>query len=158
MIEIPHKEILLLILGTLSTFLLWRVQHQKDKIKNIESQLSERKYKLYSDLVYIIIDVMNAGKTGKTISEKDILQRMLDIKRDMFLYAPDRIFKTFTQWTLELNKANTSTTHFKIYFKMMKLVRKDMGQNSTKISLDDFMLFLMQSEDEYKKFKETQGW
>lgn len=156
--EIPYKEILLLILGTLSTFLIWRVQHQKDKIKDIESQLSERKYKLYSDLVYIIFDIMNGSKIGKPISEKDLVKRMLDIKRDMFLYAPDLIFKTFTEWTLALNNQNNATTHFKIYFKMMKLVRKDMGMSSTKIELKDFMLFLMQSEDEYKKFQEQNGW
>ena len=48
MTEIPFREISLLILGTLSTFLIWRIQHQKEKIKNIESQLSDRKYKMYS--------------------------------------------------------------------------------------------------------------
>jgi hypothetical protein len=156
--EIPYKEILLLILGTLSTYLIWRVQHQKDRIKDIESQLSERKYKLYSDLVYIIFDVINSNKLGKPISEKDLVKRMLDIKRDMFLYAPDIIFKTFTEWTLALDNANNSTAHFKIYFKMMKLVRKDMGQSSTKIELKDFMIFLLQSETEYKKFEKINGW
>ena len=156
--EIPYKEILLLILGTLSTFLIWRLQHQKDKIKDIESQLSERKYKLYSELVYIIFDILNASKVGKAISEKDIVKRMLDIKRDMFLYAPDVIFKTFTEWTLALNKSNATMNHFKIYFKMMKLVRKDMGQTSTKLELDDFMLFIMQNEEGYNEFKKTNGW
>lgn len=36
MSDLPYKEILLLILGTLSTYLIWRVQYQKEKIKNIE--------------------------------------------------------------------------------------------------------------------------
>ncbi|KVV16393.1 hypothetical protein AP058_00071 [Flavobacterium sp. TAB 87] len=33
--EIPYIEILLLILGTVKCILIWRVQHQKDKIKDI---------------------------------------------------------------------------------------------------------------------------
>lgn len=156
--EIPLKEISLLILGTLSTFLIWRVQHQKDKIKNVESQLSDKKYQMYSDMIYIIFDLLNGDKIGKTVSQKALLTRILDIKRDMFIYAPDEIFKKFTKWTLEIKGTDNSVTHFKTYFELMKLVRKDMGQKNTKLSLDDFMLFLMQDEEEYEKFKLMYGW
>ena len=48
--------------------------------------------------------------------------------------------------------------HFKTYFELMKLVRIDMGQTKTKLSLDDFMLFLLQSKETYKEFKEVNGW
>ena len=40
----------------------------------------------------------------------------------------------------------------------MKLVRKDMGQKKTKLNIDDFMLFYMQSEEEYERFKIEYGW
>ena len=72
MTEIPYKEISLLILGTLSTFLIWRIQYQKDKIKNIESQLSDRKYKMYSELIYLIFDITNAEKLGEEKTQQDI--------------------------------------------------------------------------------------
>lgn len=156
--EIPYKEILLLLLGTLSTFLLWRLQHQKDRIKNIESQLSERKYKLYSELIYLIFDVMNSNKLDIKLTQNEILKRILNIKKEMFIYAPDEVFRAFTKWTLELKKADIGVNHFKKYFEVMKLARKDMGQISTKIDLDDFMLFIMQDEEEYKKFKEQNSW
>jgi hypothetical protein len=158
MTEIPYKEISLLILGTLSTFLIWRIQYQKDKIKNIESQLSDRKYKMYSELIYLIFDITNAEKLGEEITEQDILKRILGIKRDMFLYAPDEMFKTFTNWTLELKDQTNGTRHFKTYFELMKLARQDMGQIKTKIKLDDFMLFYMQDELAYKEFKRINGW
>ena len=156
--EMPIKEILLLILGTLSTFLLWRLQYQKDKIKNVESQLSDKKYKMYSELIYIIFDLSGGEKIGKKVSHNELLKRILAVKRDMFIYAPDEIFKKFTKWTLEINKANNSVSHFKTYFELMKLVRKDMGQKDTKLNIDDFMLFYMQNEDEYEKFKTMYDW
>jgi hypothetical protein len=157
--KIPYKEILLSLLGTLSAFLIWRVQHQKDKIKDIESQLSEKKYKLYSEIVYLIVDLSMASKMGeKPLTEKDIQKRLLTAKREMFLYAPDNIFKTYTAWTLELQGPNPGVSHFKTYFKMMKLIRKDMGFGASKINLDDFMLFLMQNKEEYQKFKEVNNW
>lgn len=154
----PYKEILLLILGTLSTFLIWRLQYQKDKLKDIENQLSDRKYKMYSDVIYLLFDIINSSKNNDAISDTAITKRILNIKREMFIYAPDHIFKTFTKWTLELNNPESAVTHFKIYYQMMKLIRKDMGHTSTKIDLDDFMLFLMQNEEEYMKFKQIYNW
>ncbi|XLS28094.1 hypothetical protein ACJD0Z_12890 [Flavobacteriaceae bacterium M23B6Z8] len=158
MTEFPIKEVLLLILGTLSTFLLWRVQYQKEKIRNVESQLSDKKYQMYSELVYILFDISGGEKIGKKVSQRDLLKRILAIKKDMFIYAPDKIFKKFTDWTLEIENNNGSVNHFKVYFELMKLVRKDMGQKNTKISIDDFMLFYMQSRSEYEKFKIEHGW
>lgn len=156
---IPLKEILLLILGTLSTFLIWRVQFQKDKIKNIETQLSEKKFQIYSELVYIIFDTMHGDTIGKKVTDKELLKRILDIKKNMFLYASDEMFQSFKEWTLELQKPeNNGVDHFKKYFELMKLVRKDMGQSNSKISLDDFMIYIMQNEEEYKKFKLTYNW
>ncbi len=155
--EVPYKEILLLLLGTLSTFLIWKIQYQKEKIKTIENLLSDKKYKLYSELIYIFFDITQGEKIGKTMTQKELLKRLFDIKKDMFLYAPDELFKTFTEWTLQIDKGQT-IDQFKTYFKLIKLVRKDMGQIKTKIELDDFMLFYMQSESEYKKFKEIHKW
>jgi len=152
------KEILLLLLGSLSTYLIWRVQYQKEKIKNIENAISDKKYKLYSELVYIIIDAMHGEKVEKKLTDKDLLERILLIKRDMFLYANDEMFKKFIDWGLETTKNANKTDHFKIYYELMKLARKDMGQVDTKITLDDFMLFLIQNEDEYMKFKQQNNW
>lgn len=160
MIEnLPIKEISLLILGTLSTYLIWRVQFQKDKIKNIETQLSEKKFQIYSELVYIIFDTIHGEKIGKKVNDKELLKRILDIKKNMFLYASDEMFESFKNWTLELQKpGNNGVDHFKKYFELMKLVRKDMGQSNSKISLDDFMIYIMQNEEEYGKFKELYNW
>ncbi len=76
----------------------------------------------------------------------------------MFLYAPDEMFKTFTNWTLELRNQTNGTIHFKIYFELIRLVRKDMRHIKTTIKLDDFMLFYMQDELAYKEFKRINGW
>jgi len=125
--NIPFKEILVLILGTLSTYLIWRVQFQKDRIRIIENQLSEKKYQIYSELVYIIFDALYGEKIGKKLKDDELLKRILDIKRNMFLYASDEMFQVFTEWTLELQTPqNNGVDHFKKYFKLMKLVRKDM--------------------------------
>ena len=84
MIEnLPSKEIFLLIFGTLSTYLIWRVQYQKEKIKNIENQLSQKKFEIYSELVYIIFDTINGDKIGKKVGNNELLKRILEIKKNI---------------------------------------------------------------------------
>ena len=114
----PLKEIFLLFLGTLSTYLIWRVQHQKDKIKSIENQLSEKKFEIYSELVYIIFDTMHGEKIEKKMGNNELLKRILEIKKNMFLYASDNMFRAFTDWSLELQKpGNNGVDHFKYNWK-----------------------------------------
>ena len=97
MTEIPYKELLLLILGSLSTYLIWRVQYQKDRLKSIESQLSDKKYKMYSELIYIFFDIAMESKTGVEISQPEVVKRVIAIKKDMYLYASDDIFNKFNR-------------------------------------------------------------
>ncbi|MFN0175029.1 MAG: hypothetical protein ACKVU0_10310 [Saprospiraceae bacterium] len=155
MANFPFQEILLLILGTLSTFLIWRVQYQKDRLRSIENQLSDKKYKTYSDLLNLFFDIVKSNKTGDKISSIEIANRMYAIKAGIFLYAPDEIFKKYTLWITSLND---NPGHFKIFYEILLLARKDMGNTKTQISLDEFMLFWMQNTEEYATFKKTYGW
>lgn len=158
MTGIPYREILVLVLGSLSTYLIWRVQYQKDRLKNIESQLSDKKYKMYSQLIYLLFDLAKNNKLNKVTQPNELVEIIYDIKRDMYLYAPDVIFKKFTEWLVFVSTNPNTADHFNIYYDLIKLIRKDMGNLKTNISRDDFMLFYMQNKDEYEKFKIENGW
>ena len=158
MTEIPYKELLLLILGSLSTYLIWRVQYQKDRLKSIESQLSDKKYKMYSELIYIFFDIAMESKTGVEISQPEVVKRVMAIKKDMYLYASDDIFNKFKEWLLNINNHDNPTKHVYDYYELIKLIRKDMGNKKTKLTLDDFMLFYIQNREEYQKFKVQNNW
>lgn len=158
MTEIPYKELLLLILGSISTYLIWRVQYQKDRLKSIESQLSDKKYRMYSEVIYIFFDVTMESKTGVEVSQAEVLKRLIAIKKDMYLYASDDIFNKFKEWLLNLNNHDNPTKHFYDYYELIKLIRKDMGNEKTKLTLDDFMLFYMQNSQEYQTFKHQNKW
>lgn len=86
------------------------------------------------------------------------MKRLIAIKKDMYLYAPHEVFKGFTKWSLYLTNYDNPTKQFKDYYELIKLVRKDIGNSKTKLSLDDFMLFYMQSREEYARFKSQNGW
>ena len=75
-----------------------------------------------------------------------------------FTYSNDMNGDGIATDLIYIPKEKGDINQFKTYFKLIKLVRKEMGQTKTKIDLDDFMLFYMQNEEEYKKFKEIHNW
>ena len=156
MTELPYKEILLLVLGSLSTYLIWRVQYQKDRLKTIESQLSEKKYKMYSEVIHIFFDMSKKNGVDFEFPLDDIVNRIGNIKKDMFLYAPDNIFLKFKDWAVCVTSGNGS--HFHIYYELISLIRREFGYKNTKISFDEFMIFYMQNPEEYEKLKKLMNW
>lgn len=156
--EIPYKDIFLLILPAIIAYLIWTVQHQKEKIRDIENQLSDKKYDMYSKIIHMFFDITMADKLGEKLSENDLIKKGIEIKKDMYLYAPDNVFIQYKTWLSRLETNENIGDSFKDYFKLITLIRKDMGNTATKITLDDFMLFYMQSEKEYNLFKANYNW
>ncbi|MBK7475019.1 MAG: hypothetical protein IPI11_02980 [Haliscomenobacter sp.] len=92
------KDILLLGLGFLVTILTLRIQTQKDKIKSIESQLSDKKYKMYHEVFALIYDAFKRQKDIIDEKKFNIIERGLDLKKDMVIYAPDNVLSKFFSW------------------------------------------------------------
>ncbi len=158
--QIPFKEILVWLLGASVTILIFLLQGQRDKIKTIESQLSDKKYKVYIEVISLFYEAFYRNILSPEITpadaEKAIAQRMVSIKRDMMIYAPDPIFKKFTDWLTSAteNAGDANIKHFKILYDLMMLMRKDMGNPKTSLSLDEILLSMMQDREEVKKFKD----
>lgn len=108
---------------------------------------------MYSELIHTFFNITLASKLGN-----ELVRKIIGIKKEMYLYAPYEVFKQFTEWLLNLNVYENQIDHFNDYYKLIKLIRKDMGNKNTKITRDDFMLFYMQNKKEYENFKIENKW
>jgi len=129
------------------------IQRKNDKIKIIENQLSLNKYKAYGELVAIFYDLLKNIKVNKKGHDEEHLLRLIDSKKDLFIYGSDEVFKKFTEWLVFTGKYKNNNRHLKIFLDMLILIRKDMGNGSTKLTRRDILLSLTQNEDDYENFK-----
>ena len=84
--------------ATLACALMAALLHRKtERIKIIENQLSDKKYKAYADLVGMFYDVLKDVKESKTTNPKRMQARMMDSKKDIFMYGSDKVFKAFNK-------------------------------------------------------------
>lgn len=123
---------------------------QTEKLRTMREQLSEKKYKAYADAVEMFYSVLKNSKTHKPTSNEEMLKRMTDIKRDIFMYGSDKVFKAFNAWLLYAS-SNNDKAQFAAFLDFVVEMRKDLCNNKTKLTKRDILLNLTQSEEEARK-------
>lgn len=143
------------LLGLLSTYLMYVIKRQKEKIDNIQHQLSDKKYKVYYELYSIFFDIIKINK-GYVMDDPDNLAiRLFDVKKDLAIYSTDKILRTFIEWLLLIDEQTDPSKQMYKFLDLFVLIRKDMGYRDTDLTTEDFLLLVMQSKKELEKFKET---
>ena len=123
---------------------------QTEKLRTMREQLSEKKYNAYADAVKMFYSVLKDTKIHKTTDNDAVMKQMIDIKRDIFMFGSDKVFKAFNNWLL-LTTLNNDKKQFSAFLDFVLEMRKDLCNNKTKLTKHDILLNLTQSEVEAKK-------
>ena len=136
--------IIMPILLVVITGIGWLYRHEKEKRLQIEKQLSEKKYNVYSSFMNVYFELLKNVKKGKKFNVETYIGRMLDIKRDLTMYANDGTLRSFFKWeeTSEKPEALINVTNILIE------IRKDMVNPKTTITAEDFLKSLLREEYE----------
>jgi len=126
---------------------------QTEKLRTMREQLSEKKYNAYADAVKMFYSVLKDTKANRSTNNDEMMERMIDIKRDIFMYGSDKVFKAFNVWLLSAGK-NNGKEQFAAFLDFVLEMRKDLCNNKTKLKKKDVLLNLTQNETEAKKLYE----
>lgn len=143
-------KILLAIFSTSTLIFATWLKIQSDKIRDIKSKLSDKKYQTYHEILAILFDLINQTKDLKSISEDEVLLRIMSVKRDLILYGNDKIINKFFEW--EDNQLKRAYRLWN-WAELAAIARKDMGNRWTKVNADKILRSLFKDKQEYIEFK-----
>lgn len=123
---------------------------QTEKLRTMREQLSEKKYKAYADAVKMFYSVLKDSKAHRSTNNEKMMEKMIDIKRDIFMYGSDKVFKAFNTWLISTMSTNDKK-QFAAFLNFVLEMRKDLCNNKTKLTKYDILLNLTQSEEEARK-------
>ena len=126
---------------------------QTEKLRTMREQLSEKKYTAYADAVKMFYSVLKDAKANRITNNMEMMDRMIDIKRDIFMYGSDKVFKVFNTWLLYSTKDNNKA-QFAAFLDFVLEMRKDLCNGKTNLNKHDILLNLTQSEEEARKLFE----
>ena len=157
-VQLDKEDVVLLVKGVISflsitiVILGWYIHRQTERIKVMENLISEKKNEAYSSFVGLFYDLLKQSKENKSLDTHDGLEKMMEIKKTLFMYGSDKVFKAMNEWLKYCNPQYDQKEMLNKVLKLLVLIRKDL-QNNSKLKVDDILLNIMQSEEEVKKFK-----
>lgn len=123
---------------------------QMEKLRTMREQLSEKKYNAYADAVKMFYSVLKDSKTNKKTNIDAMMSKMIDIKRDIFMYGSDKVFRAFNLWLFSTTR-NDDKAQFSAFLDFVLEMRKDLCNDKTRLTKHDILLNLTQSEEEAGK-------
>lgn len=143
-------KILLAIFSTSTVIFATWLKIQSDKIRDIKSKLSDKKYQAYHEILSILFDLINQTKKLTSVSEDEVLLRIMNVKRDLILYGNDKMIAKFFEW--EDNQLKSAYRLWN-WAELAAIARKDMGNRRTKVNADKILRSLFNNADDYVNFK-----
>lgn len=132
-------------------FRSWRSNRKTEQLKILQERLNEKKHEAYAKAVSIFYKVLKDSCNNKkqTFEQAD---EMTDIKRDIFMYGSDKVFRAFNSWLIHCSKQNEEdqALQFEAFLHFVLDIRKDLCGGETIISAEDILINLIQDEDEAK--------
>lgn len=153
-IEISSEvvTIVVTIVTALVTVMGFVISRKTEKIKIMESQLSEKKYKAYADAVDMFYSVLKDAKSKNgIINEERAREQVLSAKRDIFMYGSDNVFKAFNCWLVSSSNGDDGMHTMQLLIDFMLEIRRELCGGNTKLTDLDLMINLTQNEIEAKK-------
>lgn len=98
--------------------------------------------------------ILKDTKAQRPTNNEEMMGKMIDIKRDIFMYGSDKVFKSFNKWLLA-TKDNNDKVQLAAFLDFVLEMRKDLCNNKTKLTKHDILLNLIQNEEEVKSFLTT---
>jgi ATP-dependent protease HslVU (ClpYQ) peptidase subunit len=126
------------------------IARQSEKLRTMRKQLSEKKCEAYADAVKMFYSILKDTKAHRTTNNDEMMNKMIDIKRDIFMYGSDRVFRAFNAWLLLTNNPNVKT-QLAAFLDFVLEMRRDLCNGKTNLSKHDILLNLTQSEEEARK-------
>ncbi|MBE6305724.1 MAG: hypothetical protein E7082_07425 [Bacteroidales bacterium] len=141
-----------IILTVVIAILGWIMQRKIEQIKIMENQLSDKKYNAYADLVGLFFGVLKNVKKEKDTNPKVMLDKMIESKKNIFMYGSDKVIHAFTKWLCSSSIGESNEQQMNNFLELMIEIRKDMCGYTSKITKYDLLLNLMQNPKEAKGF------
>lgn len=140
-------------LSGIVAILLFILQRKNEQLKIIKEKISDKKYEAYNEVLSIFFDLFKNVKNFKNLNEKQLGNKIIDLKKFLVLYANDDILKKFFEWNKSAQTEENRLVQFEQYLELMILIRKDMGNPDTKITTDEILRSLADSEKTYLELK-----
>ena len=161
---IGNTELLVAILGVLSAILVaiiafFRVSYQikKNSKATLDLKLREEKSAIYGKVYSYIFDLLKDTLAHKELDKVSYTERYMELKQLLLFNGSDKVLKHFIKLNIDMSKNNSAIT-LNNYFKLLLLIRRELGHNNKRIQETDILKLLVANETDYESLCSQLGY
>ena len=161
---IGNTELLVAILGVLSAILVaiiafFRVSYQikKNSKATLDLKLREEKSAIYGKVYSYIFDLLKDTLAHKELDKDSYTERYMVLKQLLLFNGSDKVLRHFIKLNIETNKNNSAIT-LNNYFKLLLLIRSELGHKNKRIQEKDILKLLVANETDYESLCSQLGY
>lgn len=124
------------------------LQRKTERIKIVETQLSERKSKAYADLATLFYGMLKDIKQKKLINEREAQNSLYHLKKEILIYGSDDVFRRLNNWLCSTGITDNGNTQMVNFMELLLSLRRDIYNNHTSITKLEILTHIMQNEQE----------
>ncbi len=114
--------------------------------REIDSRLFSQKVKAYEGIFDLIFELLKGVKKDEAMSEEEMLDRAMVIKRDLMIWAGSDVLKAWRMFELESSKGSAANV-FRPMERIFRALRKELGHRDITLADGDMVKWLVQASD-----------
>lgn len=161
---IGNTELLVAILGVLSAILVaiiafFRVSYQikKNSKATLDLKLREEESAIYGKVYSYVFDLLKDTLAHKELDKVSYTERYMELKQLLLFNGSDKVLKHFIKLNIDTSKNNSAIT-LNNYFKLLLLIRRELGHKNKRIQEKDILKLLVANETDYESLCSQLGY
>lgn len=114
--------------------------------REISSRQFSQKAKAYEGIFTLIFDVLKRTKKNNQMSEQELFDRMITIKRDLMIWGGHDVIKAWSNFESEAGKGAEANV-FKSVEHVFRALRKELGHRDLTLADGDLVKWFVQASD-----------
>ena len=155
-----NNDLLVAIIGVLSALLVAMITFMGVwyQLKKTEVNTLRDKQEIVYDKIYsYIFDLLNDTITKRPLDKVKYANRYMEIKKLLLFHASDRVVLQFIKLNMDTGR-NDSILTLRNYFKLMVLIRKEIGYKGEKVNEKSILQILIANKEECENFCKQLGY
>ncbi len=116
----------------------------------LKANCQTKKHDTYSDIIGLFFDLLKESKGLTKVDNSLLKSKAIDIKKNLLLLAPDDIIFKYFQFEEMASSETRSLTIIK-YLELVVLIRKDMGNPKTLLTVDKLLKGLISTTKDHEE-------
>lgn len=159
-----NNDLLVAIIGVLSALIVAMItfmgvwyQLKKTEVNTLKAKLRDKQEIVYDKIYSYIFDLLNDTINKTPIDKTKYSNRYMEIKKLLLFHASDRVVLQFTKLNMDTER-NDSILTLRNYFKLMVLIRKEIGYKREKVNEKTILQILIANKEECESFCKQHGY